>query len=357
MTRFIFWKVFLVVVAVFGILALSGVLFAQGRSDFGLERAREVQEAHTPALMAIDDVVGTAIGFNQDNRTVVKVFTVRRGVAGIPGMLNGVPVQPVVTGEFYALPKPEGKPGKPPKEPEEPIDPTGRFERPVPIGVSCGHPDITAGTIGCRVKDTSGNVYALSNNHVCADENRAKIGDNVLQPGAIDGGVNSDDAIGTLHSYETIVFYDYYYPPDPIPTNTIDAAIASTDTDLLSTATPSDGYGTPKSATVEAYINQKVKKYGRTTGLTKGQVYAINATVDVGYDSGVARFVGQIIITPGGFSAPGDSGSLVVVDGKGRYKADDRKPVGLLFAGSDLYTVANPIDEVLDAFEVEIDGE
>ena len=103
-----------------------------------------------------------------------------------------------------------------------------------------------------------------------------------------------------------------------------------------------------------------VKKYGRTTGLTKGRVYALNATVDVAYDEEgekVARFVGQIIITPGSFSAGGDSGSLIVADGKGRNKADDRKPVGLLFAGSSLYTVANPIGPVLTRFGVTIDGD
>jgi len=60
--------------------------------------------------------------------------------------------------------------------------------RPAPIGVSTGHPRVTAGTIGCRVKDSSGRVYALSNNHVYAWENKASAGDNVLQPGAYDGG-------------------------------------------------------------------------------------------------------------------------------------------------------------------------
>ena len=79
--------------------------------------------------------------------------------------------------------------------------------------------------------------------------------------------------------------------------------------------------------------------------------------MNIGYDSGVARFVNQIIIEPGSFSAGGDSGSLIVVDGKGRNKGDDRKPVGLLFAGSSLITVANPIDLVLAEFNVTIDGE
>ena len=104
-------------------------------------------------------------------------------------------------------------------------------------------------------------------------------------------------------------------------------------------------------------ISKPVKKYGRTTGLTKGKVYAIGATVNVSYDAGTALFVNQIVISPGSFSAGGDSGSLVVIDGKGREKANDRKAVGLLFAGSALYTIANPIDAVLEAFDVYIDGE
>ena len=55
-------------------------------------------------------------------------------------------------------------------------------------------------------------------------------------------------------------------------------------------------------------------------------------------------------------SAGGDSGSLLVVDGKGRNRADDLKPVGLLFAGSSSVTIHNPIDAVLSAFGVTIDG-
>ena len=349
MVRRTFCKILLAaVVAVFGLLALSGVLFAQGRSEDAFDRVAEIQERYTEALMARPGVVGTAIGLGQGAQPVVLVLLEHGGVPDIPGQLEGVPVRPLVTGKIYALAPPEGK-GKPDKPPEEEVDPTARLDRPVPIGVSTGHPAITAGTIGCRVTDGT-NVYALSNNHVYADENLASIGDAVIQPGTFDGGSSPADDIGTLADYELIVF-------SVLANNVIDAAIALSSDAELGNATPSDGYGTPKSATVEAYLNQKVKKYGRTTGLTKGQVYARNATVNVGYSTGVARFVHQIIITPGGFSAGGDSGSLVVVDGKGRDKADDRKPVGLLFAGSSLVTIANPIDDVLDAFGVTIDGE
>ncbi len=221
---------------------------------------------------------------------------------------------------------------------EPPIGP-----RPAPIGVSTGHPNITAGTIGCRVKK-NGNVYALSNNHVYADENKASIGDNVLQPGPYDGGENPRDAIGTLAEFEPIVFH-------PRASNTIDAAIALTSTDMVGNATPTDEYGTPNSTTAAAYLGLAVQKYGRTTGLTSGVITGINATVRVGYDSGTARFVKQIIIEPGTFSAGGDSGSLIVTND------EHCNPVGLLFAGSSTITVANPIDDVLGAFGVTIDGE
>jgi hypothetical protein len=274
------------------------------------------------------------VGERADGTPAVKVFIERAGVAGIPADLEGVPVDVEVTGKIVALPKPGGG-----------VNPASRFPRPVPIGVSTGHPNITAGTIGCRVKDAAGNVYALSNNHVYADENRASIGDNVLQPGPYDGGVNPTDAIGTLAAFVPINFEG--------GDNTVDAAIALSSTANLGRSTPSNGYGTPKSATAAAVINLGVMKYGRTTSQTKGKVYALNATVNVGYDSGVARFVNQIVIIPGSFSAGGDSGSLIVVE-KG---TNARKPVGLLFAGSNSVTIANPIGAVLGSFNVTVDGE
>ena len=174
-----------------------------------------------------------------------------------------------------------------------------------------------------------------------------------MQPGAFDGGILPDiygyspDSIGTLSRFVWIDFNG--------GDNEVDAAIALSRIDLLGNATPSNGYGTPKSTTKTASIKMAVQKYGRTTGLTSGKIYAMNATVNVGYDVGTAKFVGQLIISPGTFSAGGDSGSLIVT--KSRTASENNKPVGLLFAGSNLYTIANPIDAVLDFFDVTIDGE
>ncbi len=329
-----------------------------------IQAVMDVQNRHTDILMAEPGIVGTATGLNEHGRPAILVFAKSFELARdavIPSNIEGVPVVVKVTGEIIALKPPPwaGGPGGPPGgNGGDNVDPTSRFDRPVPIGVSTGNVgECSSGTIGARVKKGK-KVYALSNNHVYALEKVFPngIGSDVLQPGRFDTDCNTDpnDVIGTLFAFVEIVF-----STSASTENIIDAAIALSSTDDIGNATPSDGYGTPKSATVTPAINQKVMKYGRTTGQTKGRISGINATVTVGYDSGDARFINQIVIEPGDFSARGDSGSLIVVQGKGRNKEDNLKPVGLLFAGSLFFgfTFANPIDAVLDSFGVEIDGD
>ena len=317
----------------------------------------DIQERHTGELMRVPGVVGTAVGLDAEGLPAVKVL-VRRDVAGLPARLEGIPLEISVTGECYALAQQVDAQARPtcgkrnlppcPDPPPAPPPLDARHPRPVPLGVSVGHPAITAGTFGARVKSGS-QVWALSNNHVFADINAASIGDAVIQPGTFDGGSSPSDDIGTLSDFQPISFVGC--------DNVMDAAIASTTTALAGNATPDGvGYGTPRATTMAAAVNMKVKKVGRTTGFTKGTVGAINATVQVNYGVGVACFVRQIIVTLGNFSAGGDSGSLVVVDGKGRSRSDDRRPVGLLFAGSATQTILSPIDDVLARFGVSIDG-
>ena len=62
-----------------------------------------------------------------------------------------------------------------------------------------------------------------------------------------------------------------------------------------------------------------------------------------------ARFVNQISVSNPSFSAPGDSGSLIVTQG-------GNQPVALLFAGDGQLTIGNPIIPVLQRFGVTIDG-
>ena len=334
------YQVLLAVIVGVCLLVLPGISSAQGNSDAAFARVKAVQERHTNELMAKPGVAGTAIGPGQSARPVVLVLVEHAGVPDLPGDLEGVPVRPLLTGKIYALPK-DGTPSS-----GSTSSPTARWPRPVPIGVSTGNPTVTAGTIACRVTNGT-NVYALSNNHVYASQNLATIGTAVLQPGIYDGGTSPADNIGTLFAFESIVM-------STSASNVIDAAIARSSTAMLDKATPPDGYGLPKSATATVSFGAKVMKYGRTTGQTSGMIQGTNTIVNVTYDVGVARFVGQLLIGGGSFSAGGDSGSLIVLSGKG---ANSRKPVGLLFAGGTGFTVANPIDAVLKRFGVTVDGE
>jgi hypothetical protein len=229
----------------------------------------------------------------------------------------------------------------------------------VPIGISTGNvKSVSAGTIACRVKDTQGNVYALSNAHVYAPyayTSQAALGDEVMQPGRLDAPGQVYDPslyLGTLVAYKPI-------DGSIFAINEIDAAIALTTTDRLDNTTPLSlgGYGIPNSETVsvdQLFINMPVQKFGRTTQLTKGQIDGINATVMLEYAPGwYVLFYNQITVaSTNAFILRGDSGSLLVTDDL------SCNPVGLLFAGNEFGTwaIANPIDLVLSEFGVTIDG-
>lgn len=303
-----------------------------GPSGVDLQAAVRIHSRHTPDLMDIPGVVGTGLGVEDDGARI-RVYTLHGNVNGIPEHVDRIPVERVVTGLILA---------------GDLNDPATR-QRPAPNGFSLGHPDITAGTLGALVRDPSDDVcYALSNNHVLANSNEASIGDNALQPGPFDGGSDPADAIGTLADFQ---------PFDFSGDNVIDAAVAELfDAASVTGSTPSYAYGAPSSSPRSASLDMLVQKFGRTTGHTHGIVEEINVTVDVCYETRgpfrcvlSARFVDQISITDASFSAGGDSGSLIVTDDG---SAD---PVGLLFAGSDTRTLANPIDPVLDRFGVVIE--
>jgi hypothetical protein len=306
--------------------------------------AIKVQDRHTASLLAIPGVNGTGSGVSAQGEPVIVVFTEESGVEGIPTQIEGVAVKVETIGKVTAMQK---KTTTNPAAGATCTAPNraGRFARPVPIGVSAGHPSITAGTIGVRVKDSRGKLYLLSNNHVFANTNVAAVGDNILQPGPFDGGVNPGDAIGTLNKWTPIAFC----AGSSCVNNKMDAAIASTTTALADRATPCDGYGTPAKTVTTPVANLQVKKYGRTTGLTTGTIAAVNVTIQVGYAGGVAQFSGQVYITTPSFIGGGDSGSLIVA-------ASNNRPVALVFAGTSTAAFATPISAVLSQFGVTVDG-
>src|SRR2546425_5614328 len=252
-----------------------------------LAAVMQVQERHTPQLLTLHGVVGTATGLGADGRPVLVVLAAREGLSGIPATLEGAPVEVRVTGEFYALqdeePRAGGAGGSSLKS----------RKRPVPNGGSVSNDAAcAAGTLGAAVLK-GGVRYALSNNHVFARENAATLGEPIVQPGRYDNKPKcvdnlATDEIGTLSDFQPINFSG--------GSNTIDAAIAQATT-ALTCATPTGFYGSPSATTATAAAGLPIQKVGRTSGLTTGVVTAANATVPVGDSTGTATFVNQIVTT------------------------------------------------------------
>ena len=233
------------------------------------------------------------------------------------------------------------------KQAHQPAYYRGRH-RPLVIGCSIGHFEITAGTLGGFVKTKAGAARILSNNHVLADENRAKKGDDILQPGVFDGGRRGRDRVGALDRFVRVRFKG--------ARNLVDAAIATSGGIEFDAATLDEGSRLTGVAPDPAAVVE-VAKVGRTTALTRGRVVAFEVdNVVVEYDQGTAVFDGQLEIESTGegpFSDGGDSGSLIYTDGG--------LAVGLLFAGSSQggstnlgLTYAAPIDNVLSALKCEL---
>ncbi len=223
--------------------------------------------------------------------------------------------------------------------------------RPAIPGYSVGHFRITAGTIGLKVYDNNtGEPLLLSNNHVLANVDTAKVGDAILQPGPADGGTVANDMIATLLRWVNIstaasscVFTRLWSRLSP------KAAVYKVDCALARLVSPDilidEIAGTSRPLGVmEAVVNMPCQKWGRTTGLTKGTVIAIGVTVQVDYgEFGTKTFEDQIAVSA--LSQGGDSGSAIL---------SDLDVIGLLFAGSDTITIGNRIQNVFDELGVSL---
>ncbi len=330
-----------------------------------IQRVRQANARHRQSILRKPNVVGVGYGYKEvkGERTdrlclvaMVRAKIPRAGLAPedlVPSDLEGVSTDVIQVGELRAL-----------------QNRTDRW-RPAPGGVSIGHFKITAGTLGVAVRDRATNArLILSNNHVLANSNAGEIGDPILQPGPVDGGHQDSDTIARLERFCPIEFTSE--PPscglaigaaavanflaqllgskhrlraiqeDPTAVNQVDAAVAMplSDADLSNEVLDIGEV----SGVVEPSLGLAVRKSGRTTGFTSGEILVLDATVSINYgDDRVAQFEGQIVTSA--MSQGGDSGSLLVAD-------DPPKAVGLLFAGSNQATIHNPIGEVLDCLEI-----
>jgi hypothetical protein len=245
--------------------------------------------------------------------------------------------------------------------PSKGSDHTARQPRPIQLGVSGGNASDIAngfccsGTLGALVTDGT-KQYILSNTHVFAGDvtpggngRVSAIGDDVDQSGLIDAGCQyiANDIVADVTDWA------------PFGQLNIDAAIAEVRSGQVSTDGAILDIGTTANTTAAGFVGQAVKKSGRTTGLTRSSISALNATVTVGYTDECAgnnftvTYTGQVLVgnRASRFLNSGDSGSLMVED-----VATNPRAVGLLYAGSSSIAVANPISDVLSHFNVSMVG-
>jgi len=248
----------------------------------------------------------------------------------VPPQIEGVPTDVIEVGDVKA---------------NQAIKTWQRFSRNRPAwgGVSIGHPQVTAGTLGCLVEDEQGERFILGNNHILADENNAHLNDPILQPAVADGGCLPGDEIARLAAFKPLDFSG--------GANDIDAAIARVNPKMVDPNIVD--IGRPNTSARPAVQYLSVRKHGRSTGHTVGIVEDTSADIWIQYrDNKRAWFEEQIVVRGVGnrdFARSGDSGALVV-------DAVTAQPVGLLFAVGNELVYINPVDLVLSYFGMRIVG-
>lgn len=174
----------------------------------------EAQRRFQLELLAKANVVGVGIGYRMeggvqtDQLAIVALVDQKKPDIAlqnsdrVPPELQGVKTDVVEVGTIRA----------------QNFGPRDRWRPVIPPGVSIGHYRVTAGTLGAIVRDRLTNEYLiLSNNHVLANSNDAVIGDNILQPGATDGGVNPSDVVARLERFAPLRYIGDPIIPVPQP--------------------------------------------------------------------------------------------------------------------------------------------
>ncbi len=310
-------------------------------SLLGLHSRRVRAESASPAFaegaFGSSNIVGTCIAEKQTRSDVnsasetgtgqmcITVFVKKKsfdraeaGGAAIPSEIEGVATDVVEVGEI------------------------------APQGLRCGigsslQPALSGvlynyyGTMAClcaRKLRVDNNLYILSNQHVLAP-GRYGNPNTVIFHGSVNNIVGQN------------VYWTVFSGTNP---NLHDAALART---IPSLVDPRHTNFTIKNSPIrssEYVINMPVKKEGARTGLTYGYLRGWSSNLNVPYPTGQnVSFRNQLWIQGAGgvpFSAPGDSGSLVV--------GPDNRPLGLHFAGyeGDVNSFSNRIEDVMGAFGI-----
>jgi hypothetical protein len=305
-----------------------------------------------PGLLATKGVAGTAIGADESGMPVVMIYTTGPIKGPLPQEVGGLPIVIEETGPIKAYKSSGGgSSGQTKQTPPVKMGTSGGWRFDLANGYCCG------GTLGSLVQK-GGTKYVLSNYHVLyaditngGNSRTAQPGDPVIQPALIDVSCNA----ATAQNIASLVASGGTLP-DPGNPDAVDAAIASVTSGMVDETGAILNVGTISASTVGATVGLAVKKMGRTTGLTRSTISAINGAFSITYENECAggtsftqSYSGQIVVTNRrcSFQNGGDSGSLLVED-----ITTNPRAVGLCFAGSvtcnnSAIAIANPIGDVL----------
>lgn len=220
-----------------------------------------------------------------------------------------------------------------------------------------------AGTLGCLVRDASGHLYGLSNNHVAGGCSYAPSGLPILAPGVIDVSPFAPQPFTLgLHVRQLPMLIG-----DPTTVNTKenqDAALFRIVGDRISSM--QQGFFDTPATTLPLTAGMQVQKVGRSSGHTTGQVIAeLTGPTPVHYSASEYNFNGHVyfdnmylaIGIDDRFSESGDSGSLVV------HQTEDGSmhAVGIVVGGTvsntvpgNLSSLIMPIEPILQLLQVEL---
>lgn len=328
-----------------GVLLISSVPASGGHKPEPVISLMEARRALEAELLPLAGAGFAGIAYSEAETELIVFVEDEQAKQGVPSSFAGYTVKTEVTGRIESLAA----------EVVEPVAGVSEDRqsavRPLVGGTSLsayvtkgGLIYLYAGTLGMVTYD--GKI--LSNAHVIAMEPRSdlflEIGAPITQPGTGDRG-RLADRVGELEAYVPIDF-------GASARNYADAAIASIDGDV--DLSPGEQFGEEGNYWVEGWTEVSkgdiVRKSGRTTGVTTGEVVHVSASFLVWYGDQSAYFVDQIVVTQEdwSFAASGDSGSGV--DREGEF-------VGLVFAGSETHAVISKAEHIIDALGIAVGPE
>jgi len=336
----------LLVLVLVGALLFSVIPASAGENPGRGKSLAEARQALERELSRMAGAGFVGIGHSEAEGEVIVFVEDEQAKQRVPRSFNGYAVRTEVTGKIQALSTQVA-------EPLARVSPERRDEvRPLVGGISLSawvstwvpEDDYYSGTLGMVTYDDK----ILSNAHVIAlepdTENFLDLGTAMIQPGSGDGG-RSGAKVGELEAYIPIDF-------EPGAENYADAAIGSIDGGV--DFSYGEQFGEGGNYWIEGWtgvsIGDTVRKSGRTTGVTTGQVINTNISVWIWYGDQKAYFVDQIQVAQDNwsFAGAGDSGSAVDKDGEF---------VGLVFAGTEKKVYINKAEHIIEGLGIDVEAQ